>query len=316
MPARHPLTPTEAMKVFVIYDVESAPKELHHRLAITLPSKWLDQSVDKVKEAFINAYNKKFPDNPLDDEELILSVKDKSPYAMREFKVLGTSDTPSKVFEDRGEVRVMPPPPQAPPPGMTASGKLKCKNYGCQCEFDEANNPESACRHHTAPPIFHDTRKWWSCCEATKVLDFDDLLKIPGCQTGKHSNLPPAQEVKRAADVAAATQKMMAVHTSAAKPSGDGKAPVPQQSFAPSVAPAPRKPKLNLPEGVARCKHYGCQQDYKIAENGPHACIYHKQAPIFHEGSKKWACCGVSRWDFDEFIAVPGCARGEHEPVV
>ena len=57
-----------APQVFVIYDVSSVPVNLHHKLAITLPSKWLEQSVDKLKEAFVNAYNKKFPDNPLDDE--------------------------------------------------------------------------------------------------------------------------------------------------------------------------------------------------------------------------------------------------------
>ena len=56
------------MKVYLIYDV--GPIERHHKLAITLPSKWLEQSSDKVKECFVERYNKKFPDTPLDDEEL------------------------------------------------------------------------------------------------------------------------------------------------------------------------------------------------------------------------------------------------------
>ncbi|MBO8905142.1 hypothetical protein INO84_14425, partial [Staphylococcus aureus] len=63
------------MKVFLIYDHASDPA-LHHKLAITLPTKWLEQSCDKVKETFVNAYNKKFPDNQLDDEDFVLSVKD------------------------------------------------------------------------------------------------------------------------------------------------------------------------------------------------------------------------------------------------
>eukprot|EP00965_Chrysotila_dentata_P126423 4179146-Pleurochrysis_carterae.AAC.1 len=62
------------MKVYVIYDVQSAPASSHHKLAITLPAKWLDQSVDKVKDAFINAYNKKFPDSALAAEDMVLQV--------------------------------------------------------------------------------------------------------------------------------------------------------------------------------------------------------------------------------------------------
>lgn len=71
------------MKIFVIYDAPAVPAALHHKLAITLPAKWLDQSVDKVRDAFVGAYNKKFPDNALDPSELALSVKDSSPFARR-----------------------------------------------------------------------------------------------------------------------------------------------------------------------------------------------------------------------------------------
>ena len=35
------------MKIFVIYDHASAPASAHHKLAITLPAKWLELSVDK-----------------------------------------------------------------------------------------------------------------------------------------------------------------------------------------------------------------------------------------------------------------------------
>ena len=68
------------MKVFLIYEEEGQP---YHKLAITLPNKWLEQSADKVKECFVERYNKKFPDTPLDDEELVLSVKDESPFTAR-----------------------------------------------------------------------------------------------------------------------------------------------------------------------------------------------------------------------------------------
>ena len=180
-----PAAALSAMKVFVIYDHDGAPEHLHHKLAITLPSKWLEQSCEKVKEAFVNAYNKKFPDNQLDDEELVLSVKDNSPFTSRDYKLLTINDTPSQSFEDKGEVRLVPAPPSnAGKPGALPNGKLRCKNYGCQCEYDEAENSDTACRHHVAQPIFHDTRKWWSCCEGVKVYSIDEVCgaRLPcGC---------------------------------------------------------------------------------------------------------------------------------------
>ena len=177
------------MKVFIIYDAEGVSAELHHKLAITLPGKWLELSVDKVKESFVGAYNKKFPSSPLDEEDYVLSVKDTSPFTHREVKLLGTSDTPSTSFEDKGEVRLVARP-AAHVPGTTASGKLRCKNYGCQCEYAEAENSESACRHHAANPIFHDTRKWWSCCDGVKVYSIDEMLAIRKRRKMRTPSLP------------------------------------------------------------------------------------------------------------------------------
>lgn len=195
--------------MFVTYDDPNVSSTLHHKLAITLPSKWLDQSVDKVKESFVNAYNKKFPDNQLNDEEFVLSVKDNSPFTNRDFKILSSSDTPSGCFEDRGEVRLVSPPPSGwRDADRTSNGKLRCKNFGCQQEYTEAENADKACRHHVARPIFHDTRKWWTCCDGVKVYSFDELLSIPGCQLGRHSNVPPLAEQQREAEMKAATNKV------------------------------------------------------------------------------------------------------------
>ena len=128
------------MRQDVIYEEEGQP---YHKLAITLPNKWLEQSADKVKECFVERYNKKFPDTPLDDEELVLSVKDESPFTARTVKYLGSGDTPAAAFTAGMEVRLVPPP-KAVQPGMTASGKLRCKNFGCQMEYDEASNVEGS----------------------------------------------------------------------------------------------------------------------------------------------------------------------------
>ena len=184
------------------------PAALHHKLAITLPAKWLDQSADKVKEAFVNAYNKKFPDSKLDDEEFVLSVKDASPFTNKDFKILSSSDTPGASFEDKGEVRLVPPPPSSVNGGVAANGKLRCKNFGCQQEYTEAENTDTACRHHVNHPMFHDTRKWWTCCDGVKVYSFDEMLTIPGCQVGRHSNIPPPAEQERDAEIKAATNKV------------------------------------------------------------------------------------------------------------
>lgn len=54
-------------------------------------------------------------------------------------------------------------------------------------------------------------------------------------------------------------------------------------------------------------------QDFLLENNHDKACTYHKDPPYFHEGAKKWTCCGVTKYDFDEFLAVPGCCVGRHE---
>ena len=304
------------MKIYLIYDI--GPSALHHKLAITLPSKWLEQSSDKVKECFVERYNKKFPESPLDDEELVLCIKDESPFTNKKWKYLSSSDTPAGHFIAGMEVRLTPPEKKATP-GMTASGKLRCKNFGCQVEYDEGDNHEGVCRHHVLPPTFHDTRKWWDCCPDVKVFEFDELLCVPGCQLGKHSNEPPAIEVQRKAELAAANKATLDKFEAKASADGavcdDGSAPVSQQNKAAAAAapPPPKKKRPKLPPGYGRCKHYGCQQDFLLESNVEGSCVYHKHAPVFHEGAKKWTCCGVQKFDFDDFLAVPGCCVGKHE---
>ena len=97
-----------AMKITVKYD-EHSSEEKHYKIAITLPSKWLGQTSDKVKELFVERYNKKYPDNELDDEDMVLAVKDNSPFTNKEWKYLSMDDTP-------GAARLSPPAPGPRPP--------------------------------------------------------------------------------------------------------------------------------------------------------------------------------------------------------
>mmetsp|Transcript_21316 Transcript_21316/g.68107 ORF Transcript_21316/g.68107 Transcript_21316/m.68107 type:complete len:312 (-) Transcript_21316:210-1145(-) len=309
------------MKIFVIYDHASAPASAHHKLAITLPAKWLELSVDKVKAAFVAAYNKKFADAPLDGDSFALQVRDDSPFTHSDVRTLRTVDVPAKALSDRCEVRLVPHRETAAP-GATASARPRCKRYGCQVEYDPATNHEAACRHHRLPPMFHDTRKWWTCCADIKVYSFDELMQVPGCAIGHHSADPPPQEVERQRAMAEATARVHAAHAEGAKkfyqapkPDAAGNAPPPDYgaAAAPPAPPPPRK-RPPLPEGRARCRHPGCNAEYSVAENHSSACRYHLKPPLFHEGSKQWQCCGVKKWDFDDFLAVPGCAVGPHEP--
>ena len=175
-------------QIYLIYDL--GPPALHHKLAITLPAKWLEQSSDKVKECFVERYNKKFPEYPLDDEELVLCIKDESPFTNKQYKYLTSSDTPAACFTSGMDVRLVPPEKKAAP-GMTASGKLRCKNFGCQCEYDEADNKEGACRHHVEPPVFHDTRKWWSCCEGAQHASDESSARSLACCSRMRTSEPP-----------------------------------------------------------------------------------------------------------------------------
>ena len=51
-------------------------------------------------------------------------------------------------------------------PVMTKDGtKFMCANKGCVAKsFVEANNNDTACQHHVGEPVFHDLKKYWSCC--------------------------------------------------------------------------------------------------------------------------------------------------------
>jgi disease resistance protein len=60
-----------------------------------------------------------------------------------------------------------------------------CKNPGCGRKFRERDNADDACEHHSGAPIFHETKKGWSCC-GKLVYDFDDFLKIVPCARGRH----------------------------------------------------------------------------------------------------------------------------------
>jgi len=67
---------------------------------------------------------------------------------------------------------------------------------------------------------------------------------------------------------------------------------------------------------LKRCCNPGCQQRYREEENHGEACRHHAKQPVFWDGGKFWACCpNIKKWEWEDFIAIPGCVMGPHSDV-
>ena len=73
-------------------------------------------------------------------------------------------------------------------PAMSRDGKrFMCANKGCvDKSFLQEENHETACQHHVGEPVFHDLKKYWSCCKDKVTWDFDDFMKIETCTKSAH----------------------------------------------------------------------------------------------------------------------------------
>ncbi len=210
----------------------------------------------------------------------------------------------------------------------TSAPEVLCRNFGCNKKFREEDNTDTACKFHDKPPIFHETRKGWSCCSHRLVWDWDEFMKIEGCRIGRHSTVDPKVRFAPSPTVALAA-------TAAASDASSGiGAPVPATAprlksvedfnkenpnavtaasvMSEMVTGGPKKPART--DGKAKCVHNGCKAEFVVADNNDSACRYHKGAPVFHDTGKYWSCCASQvKYDFDEFLAVPPCMTGPHE---
>ncbi|CAK9117518.1 unnamed protein product [Durusdinium trenchii] len=80
---------------------------------------------------------------------------------------------------------------------------VKCKNFGCNKKFDPRYPDQTKCIHHRLPPVFHETAKYWACCPDKKAYDWDEFMKIPGCQQGHCSNVSKDKKFLGGADLRA-----------------------------------------------------------------------------------------------------------------
>ena len=66
-------------------------------------------------------------------------------------------------------------------------GIFICGNKGCvkRTFTDEENEQENPCSYHSGEAVFHDLKKYWSCCnpdgKGKVAYDWDEFMLLPTC---------------------------------------------------------------------------------------------------------------------------------------
>ena len=66
-------------------------------------------------------------------------------------------------------------------------GRFICGNKGCvkRTFTDEENEQENPCLYHSGEAVFHDLKKYWSCCnpngKGKVAYDWDEFMLLPTC---------------------------------------------------------------------------------------------------------------------------------------
>jgi len=189
------------MKVFLHYE-DNKSKLLHKTLKITLPKSWKQGPTSKLLDFAVESYNASDlgKSNTLNASELHLSIKAVSEGSSKDDEgtlVLLASDAVIiEVIDDRDAVYIV----HGPTKTLAAIQQEKqaeidqkrkemensaaCVHFGCKSRFPKGG-PYPDCTFHAAPPVFHETAKFWSCCPTKKAYDWEDFQAIPGCQNGK-----------------------------------------------------------------------------------------------------------------------------------
>jgi hypothetical protein len=66
---------------------------------------------------------------------------------------------------------------------------------------------------------------------------------------------------------------------------------------------------------MLQCYNKGCLKTYSPEEDNDGACTHHPGGPVFHDAMKGWSCCKKRSTDFTDFLNIPGCTVGRHNPV-
>lgn len=77
-----------------------------------------------------------------------------------------------------------PPPPESEDdePGLEIPVGKTCRRRACGQKYTGGSREGEKCVHHPGHPLFHEGSKGWTCCKR-RVLEFDEFMKIEGCET-------------------------------------------------------------------------------------------------------------------------------------
>lgn len=311
-----------SIKVYLHHEPTDAARGPAKTTKLTVPKKWVaERTVADVIELFTDNYNKVNPDFAIVKDSVHLT--DNSQEQIYSDAVVGT------VLQDRYDYYIRDGVHVKPAVTVKATTeadsesvfKLRCKNFGCNKFYTEEENSDTACRHHVAPPIFHDRVKGWTCCKEKKAYDWEEFQAIEGCTVGPHSTVATGQKIF------ADSPTVAACNEAESRNPGQQSAPVlksiddynkqnPDATSAASSAVKTMNTRKSSrrDDGTAKCQNKGCQKIFQVADNQANACTYHKGQPVFHDAVKFWSCCSNKKcYDFDEFMAVVGCTQGYHD---
>ena len=182
------------MKVLLHYE-DNENTALHKSLKITLPKSWNTGPSSKLLDQFVESYNANETlgsNNPLDASTLHLALKQQSEDS---FLMIASDATVVDDIPDRANVYIRHGTSQTKQEiamqerqaqealALARKDSVACTHFGCRNRFPQ-NGPFPECRYHKAPPVFHETAKFWSCCPNKKAYDWEDFQNIPGCMTG------------------------------------------------------------------------------------------------------------------------------------
>jgi len=187
-----------------------------------------------------------------------------------------------------------------------------CGRNGCNKTFTEAENTDSSCQFHSSSALFHEGLKGWNCC-TKRVVDFDEMMAIPGCSLGRH--LPKDPVAKAKPKVISTGGGTIEKEEFGAKTAAPVRKPEPKREAPKPVVPVPEVPDpidAVIAPGTS-CTHGACTSTFKDDSSRTEICVYHPGVPQFHEGSKGWTCCKKRVLDFTEFLNLSGCTTGVHK---
>lgn len=302
-----------SIKVYLVYDGEGDASQKivgermqreAYKFKITVPEKWKDGPVEKLLQFFCDTYNKKYSDKPLSPDCMYLHC---CGVDLKNGSVL------SSCVQDYNDVVIRHQIRHESVPTCPA-GWLTCTNYGCGQFYDPNNNAADACKHHAKGPIFHDTAKFWGCCQSKKALDWEEFNAIPTCCVGPHcSDEKPTIFKQEEIAFKPLTQEQIEAQQPAQGAVEDGG----RRRCGPREFEGAQDQQLQpqeIKDGKATCRNYGCQKEFVVAENTATSCQYHTGAPVFWDTYKYWACCPTHKCaEFDDFVKVPGCTVGPHK---